>query len=161
MSYHLWKETDTLLAATSFQVVTESDDISSQPSFLHTKQPWFPQLLSSRLVFSSLHQLCWSLHTPEQLSAFLVVMGPKPNTVLEVWCWVQRDNHFHSPSSHPISGAGQDATGHLDHPDILPAHIHILASTPRSFFARQLSSHTLQSLYCCMGLLWPKCSTWH
>ena len=37
----------------------------------------------------------------------------------------------------------------------------LLTSTPRSFSAGQLSSHSSPSLWCCMRLLWPKCRTWH
>lgn len=35
----------------------------------------------------------------------------------------------------------------------------LLISTPRSFSARQISSHSSPCLYGCMGSLWPKCST--
>uniref|UniRef100_A0A8B9MEC2 Phospholipid scramblase n=1 Tax=Accipiter nisus TaxID=211598 RepID=A0A8B9MEC2_9AVES len=40
---YLGKETDTHLATISFQVVVESDKVSSQPPLLQTKQPQLPQ----------------------------------------------------------------------------------------------------------------------
>ena len=42
---YLGEETNTHLAKTSFQVAVESDKVSSQPPFLQSKQPQFPQLL--------------------------------------------------------------------------------------------------------------------
>ena len=41
---------DTHLATISFQVVVESNKVSSEPPFLQTKQPQFPQPLLIRLV---------------------------------------------------------------------------------------------------------------
>lgn len=54
---HWRKETDTFLAATSFQVVVESNDVSPGPSLLQTKQPQFLQPLLICFVFLSCHQL--------------------------------------------------------------------------------------------------------
>lgn len=50
-TYHLRKETDTHLAATSSQVVVESNEVSPQSPFLPSKPPQFPQSLLLSLVF--------------------------------------------------------------------------------------------------------------
>ena len=80
---NLIEETSTHLTTTSFQAVVESDQVSPQPPFLQAEQPQFPQLLLIRLVLWTLHQLrCPSLDTLQHLNVFLVVRGPKLNTVL-------------------------------------------------------------------------------
>ena len=62
ISSHLTEETITHLTTTSFQVVVESYKVSSQPSFLQTQQPQFPQPLLVRLMLQAPHQLgCPSL----------------------------------------------------------------------------------------------------
>ncbi|KAK4816580.1 hypothetical protein QYF61_017970 [Mycteria americana] len=103
---YLGEETNTHLSTTSFQVVVESDKVSPQPSFLQAKQPQFPQLLLIRLVLQTLHELrCPSLDTLQHLNVFLVVGGPKLNTVFEVrphQCRVQGDNHCPSPARHTV-----------------------------------------------------------
>ncbi|GAB0181768.1 hypothetical protein GRJ2_000642100 [Grus japonensis] len=75
----------------------------------------------------TLHQLrCPSLDTLQHLNVFLVVRGPKPNTVLKVrphQCRVQVDNHFPSPAGHTIPDTSQDAVGLIDHLGTLLAHI--------------------------------------
>ncbi|KAK4827284.1 hypothetical protein QYF61_016430 [Mycteria americana] len=82
---YLGEETDPHLSTTSFQVVVESKKVSPQPPFLQAEQPQFPQPLLRRLVLQTLHQLrCPSLHTLQHLNVFLVVGGPKLNTVFEV-----------------------------------------------------------------------------
>lgn len=43
-TYYLRKETDPLMATTSFQVV-ESDKVITEPPFLQAKKPQLPQLL--------------------------------------------------------------------------------------------------------------------
>ena len=55
---YLGEEIDTHLTTTSFQVVVESDKVSSQPPLLETKQFQFPQPLLIRLVPYTLHELC-------------------------------------------------------------------------------------------------------
>ncbi|KAK4824161.1 hypothetical protein QYF61_011288 [Mycteria americana] len=78
---YLGEETDPHLSTTSFQVVVESDKVSSQPPFLQAKQPQFPQPLLRRLLLQTLHQLhCPSLDTLQHLNVSLVVGGPKLNT---------------------------------------------------------------------------------
>jgi len=47
---YLGKETDAHLATTSFQAVVESDKVSPQPAFVHTKQLECPQPLLRRLI---------------------------------------------------------------------------------------------------------------
>ena len=47
---YLGEETNTHLATISFPLVVESDKVSSEPPFLQTKQPQFPQPLLIRLV---------------------------------------------------------------------------------------------------------------
>ncbi|KAK4832371.1 hypothetical protein QYF61_022226 [Mycteria americana] len=94
---------------------------------LSAKQPQFPQLLLIRLVFQTLHQLrCPSLDTLQHLNVFLLVRGPKPNTVFEMrphQCQAQGDSHFPNPTGHTISHASQDAVGLLGHLGTLLAHI--------------------------------------
>ncbi|KAK4827727.1 LOW QUALITY PROTEIN: hypothetical protein QYF61_021155 [Mycteria americana] len=112
---YLGEETDPHLSTTSFQVVVESNKVSPQPPFLQAKQPQFPQLLLIRLT---LHQLrCPSLDTLQHLNVFLVVRGPKLNTVFE------GHDHFPSPAGHAISDTSQDAIGFLGHLGTLLAHI--------------------------------------
>ncbi|KAK4828653.1 hypothetical protein QYF61_000301 [Mycteria americana] len=74
---YLGEETDPHLATTSFQA----------------KQPQFPQPLLIRLVLQTLHQLrCPSLDTLQHLHVFLVVRGPKLNTVFESLPTLQQIN---------------------------------------------------------------------
>lgn len=54
---HPSKETNTLLAATSFQSVVESIEISLQTLLLLTEQTWFPQRPLVSLFSYSFHQL--------------------------------------------------------------------------------------------------------
>ena len=59
---YLGEETSIHLTTTSFQVVVESHKVSPQPPLLQAKQPQFPQLLLTRLVLQTPHQLhCSSL----------------------------------------------------------------------------------------------------
>ncbi|KAK4807165.1 hypothetical protein QYF61_024285 [Mycteria americana] len=124
---YLGEETDPHLSTTSFQVVVESNKVSPQPPLLQAKQSQFPQPLLIRLVLQTLHQLrCPSLDMLEHLNVFLVVRGPKLNTVFEVrphQCRVQGDDHFPSPAGHTISDTSQDAIGLLGHLGTLPAHV--------------------------------------
>lgn len=57
------RQTSILLSSTSFQVVVESNKVSSEPPFLQTGQHHLPQLFLIRLVFQTLHQLHCPLHT--------------------------------------------------------------------------------------------------
>ncbi|KAK4813860.1 hypothetical protein QYF61_001958 [Mycteria americana] len=119
---YLGEETDIHLTTTSFQVVVENDKVSPQPPFLQTEQQQFPQLLLT------LHQLHCSLDALQHLNVFLVVRGPKLNTVFEVrphQCRVQGDNHFPTPAGHTISDTSQDAIGLLGHLGTLLAHIQV------------------------------------
>lgn len=76
--------TDSLLTATSFQVVVESNDVSPRLPLLQTKQPQFPQPFFICLVFLSCHQLhSNSLHSLEKLH-ILLMRGPKLNKILDV-----------------------------------------------------------------------------
>ncbi|KAK4814532.1 hypothetical protein QYF61_022021 [Mycteria americana] len=124
---YLGEETDPHLSTTSFQVVVESEKVSPQPPFLQAKQSPLPQPLLIRLLLQTLHQLhCPSLDTLQHLNVFLVVRGPKLNTVFEVWphqCRVQGHDHFPSPAGHTIFDTSQDAVGFLGHLGTLLAHI--------------------------------------
>ncbi|KAK4828708.1 hypothetical protein QYF61_000546 [Mycteria americana] len=108
---YLGEETDPHLSTTSFQA----------------KQPQFPQPLLIRLLLQTLHQLrCPSLDTLQHLNVFLIVRGPKLNTVFELQphqCPVQGHDHFPSPAGHAISDTGQDAIGFLGHLGTLLHHI--------------------------------------
>ena len=53
------EQADLHLATVSFQVVVESDKVSSKPPLLQTKQSQFPQPLLIRLVIETPHQLRW------------------------------------------------------------------------------------------------------
>jgi len=80
---YLGEETNPCLTALSCQVVVEREKVSPQPPLLQTEQPQFPQPLLTGLVLQTLHQLCCpSLDTLQPLNVFLVVRGPKLNTVL-------------------------------------------------------------------------------
>ncbi|KAK4821003.1 hypothetical protein QYF61_010734 [Mycteria americana] len=144
ITFYLGEETDPHLSTTSFQVVEESNKVSPQPPFLQAKQSQLPQPLLIRLLLQSLHQLhCPSLDTLQHLNVSLVVGGPKLNTVFEVrphQCRVQGHDHFPSPAGHTIFDTSQDAFGFLGHLGTLIFR-QLSANTPRSFSARQLSSH--------------------
>jgi len=78
----------TLLTTTTFQGVVEGKKISPEPPLLQTKQSQFPQLLLIRSELQPPHHLhCYSLDTLQLqgFDVFLVVRGPKLNTLLEVW----------------------------------------------------------------------------
>jgi len=47
---YLGEETNTHLTTTSFQVVVESNNVSTEPPLLQTKQTLFPQPLLRRFV---------------------------------------------------------------------------------------------------------------
>jgi len=47
---YLGEETNTCLTTASFQVVVESNVVSTQPPLLQTKQPQFPQWLLIQLL---------------------------------------------------------------------------------------------------------------
>jgi len=65
---------------------SESHKVSSEPSFLQTKQSQFPQPLLIRLVLQTPCKLhCSSLDTLQSLDVFLAVSDQKLNTVLKVW----------------------------------------------------------------------------
>ncbi|KAK4830184.1 hypothetical protein QYF61_008975 [Mycteria americana] len=108
--------------------LAEDNDIDRviQNCVKKAKQPQFPQLLLRRLLLQTLHQLCCpSLDTLQHLHVFLVVRGPKLNTVFEVrphQCRVQGDDRFPSPAGHMISDTSQDAIGLLGHLGTLLAH---------------------------------------
>ena len=55
---YLLEEANPQLPTPSFQVAVESNEVSTEPSFLQTKQPQFPQPLLTGLVLQALHQLC-------------------------------------------------------------------------------------------------------
>ncbi|KAK4820816.1 hypothetical protein QYF61_007210 [Mycteria americana] len=123
---YLGEETDPHLSTTSFQVVVESNKVSPESPSLQAKQSQLPQPLLIRLLLQTLHQLhCPSLDTLQHLNVFLVVKGPKQNTVFEVrphHCRVQGHNHFPSPAGHTIPDTSQDAIGFLGHLGTLLAH---------------------------------------
>ena len=88
-----------------------------------------PSAAPIRLIFQTLHQLhCPSLNMLQGLNAFLVVRGPKLNTVLKLQphqCWVQRDDHFPASAGNTICDTSWDAIGLLGHLGTLLAHIQL------------------------------------
>ncbi|KAK4823440.1 hypothetical protein QYF61_002126, partial [Mycteria americana] len=61
----------------------------------------------------------------QHLNVFLVVRGPKLNTVFEVQshkCRVQGHDHFPRPAGHTVSDRSQDVVGFLGHLGTLLAH---------------------------------------
>lgn len=81
MSYHhLRKETNTILAATSFQVVAESNEVSTVR--LHFSRANSPRSFSCSLYVLLFHPFTnfIVLHMLEQLNILLVMKGPKLNT---------------------------------------------------------------------------------
>ncbi|KAK4821136.1 LOW QUALITY PROTEIN: hypothetical protein QYF61_013522 [Mycteria americana] len=135
---YLGEETNPHLSTTSFQVLVESDKVSPQPPFLQAKQPQLPQPLLIRLT---LHQLrCPSLDTLQHFYVFLVVRGPKLNTVFEVQphqCRVQGHDHFPSPAGHTTSDTSQDAVRFLGHLGTLLAYVQVAVNQhPQVLFHR-------------------------
>ena len=144
---YLGKETKTHLNTISFQAAVESNKVPPQPPLLHTKQPHFPQPLLSRLLLQTLPQpRCPSLDTLQHLNVLLVVRGPKLHTALKVQshqCIVQGHDPCPAPAGHTIPETSQDAShllGHLAHCWVMFSRLS--TSTPRSFSARQPSSHS-------------------
>jgi len=132
-----------------------------------TRQLHFPQLHLIALIFQSLQQLsCSSLNAFEHLHILFVARGPKLATALKVHSvslgWEQRDNHFPRPAGHMISEAGQVALGLLGQLGTQLSPVHLAISKHHQvLFARQFSNQSSVSLYHCMGMLQPNCSTWY
>ena len=103
------------LTTTSFRVVVESINVTSEPHPLRTKQSQFPQPLLVRLVFQTPHQhCCSSLDALQGLDIFPLVRGRKRNTVFEVQphqSQVQKDDLLSALGGYTISDASQDDTG--------------------------------------------------
>ena len=78
----LGEEVKPLLITTSLQEVVECNEVSSESPLLQTEQSQLPQLLLIRLVLQTSHQFhCPSLDMLQGLNVFLVVWGPKLNTI--------------------------------------------------------------------------------
>ncbi|KAK4817702.1 hypothetical protein QYF61_026392 [Mycteria americana] len=139
------------LSTPSFQAVVESDEVSPQPPFLQAEQPQVPQPLPISLVLQTLPQLrCPSLDTLQPLNVSLGVGGPKLNTAFEVrphQCRVQGTitslvllaTLFLIQARMPLALLATWAHCWL-------IFRRLLTNTPRSFSARQLSSHSSPSL---------------
>lgn len=83
MASYMGEEANIHLAATSFQVVVESNKATPKPHLLQTEQFQLPQMLLIRCVLLTSHQLhCPSLNMLWSPNVFLVVRGPKLHTVL-------------------------------------------------------------------------------
>ena len=81
-----WEKRPTLTCTTSSLVTVESDKVSPEPSLLQPRQSQLPEPFLLRLVLQTLRQLhCPSLDMLRCFNVFLVVRGPKLNTILEVW----------------------------------------------------------------------------
>ncbi|KAK4809957.1 hypothetical protein QYF61_002914 [Mycteria americana] len=86
------------------------------------------EVTDTHLATTSFQLCCPSLDALQHLNVFLVVRGPKLNTVFEVQphqCQVQGDNHFPSPAGHAISDTSQAAIGLLGYMGTLLAYIQI------------------------------------
>ncbi|PKU27690.1 ryanodine receptor hypothetical protein [Limosa lapponica baueri] len=103
----LGEETDAHFSSPSFQLVVESEKVSSQPPFLQAEQSQLPQPFLTGLVLQTPRQLhCSSLDMLQHLNVFLAVRGPKLDTIFEVGshqCRVQGDNHCPSPAGYVMS----------------------------------------------------------
>ena len=78
------EEADPLLVTTSLQKIVVCDEVSHEPPLLQTEQSQLPQPLLIRLVLQTPHQFCCPpLDMFQGLNVFLVVRGPKLNTVLK------------------------------------------------------------------------------
>lgn len=145
------------------QVIVEGDGISPQPIFLPDLTTLIPLdaphnfyfLLSSPAssLFSSHPQANWHLSCCE---------GPK--TELSIWGTILT-SAVHKRTDTFIVLLATLFLMLARMPLTTFAHYWLMlswlsTSSPRSFSAQQLSSHFSPSLYRCMGLLWPKCSTW-
>ena len=114
-----------------------------------------PSAASHKTCAPDLHQFhCPSLDMLQGLSVFLVVRGPKLNTIF--WhphqCWVEGDDYLPVPAGHTISNTGQDGIGPLGHLGTLSAHVQpSIIQHPRSLSSSQSSSHSAPSLQRCMG----------
>ncbi|RMC15821.1 hypothetical protein DUI87_08025 [Hirundo rustica rustica] len=82
----LEKETGPQLSPTTLQGVVESDKITSESPFLQAKQPQFPQLFLTVLVFQAPHQpRCPPLDTLKHLNVIPKPRGPGLDTTPKVW----------------------------------------------------------------------------
>ncbi|KAK4831237.1 hypothetical protein QYF61_016335 [Mycteria americana] len=101
--------------------LAQLEAISSCPITCYLGEKTNPHLSTT-----SFQLRCPSLDTLQHLNVSLVVRGPKPNTVFEVWphqCRVQGHDHFPSPAGHAIFDTSQDAIGFLGRLGTLLAHI--------------------------------------
>ncbi|KAK4807218.1 hypothetical protein QYF61_024338 [Mycteria americana] len=101
--------------------LAQLEAISSHPITCYLGEETDPHLSTT-----SFQLRCPSLDTLQHLNVFLVVRGPKPNTVFRVRPHqrrVQGHDHFPSPAGHAIFDTSQDAIGLLGHLGTLLAHI--------------------------------------
>jgi len=151
----------------SSHVVVDSDKVSSQLPFLQAKQLQFPQALLKKLVLQALHQPhCPSLDTLQHLSVLLLVRCH----VVRTWylrCSLTSAEYRGKITSLLLLATLSRIEARMRSAFLATwAHCWLMLSrlstnTPRSFSTGQLSSHSSPGLQHCMGLLWPKCRTWH
>jgi len=131
---------ETRLTTTSFQVVVESEKVPPQPPLLQTEQPQLLRPLLIQLVLQTPHQPpCPSLDMLQQLSVFLVVRGPKLNTLLQVrphQCRVQGHDHLPAPAGHTIPDTSQNAVDLLGHLGTVLAHVQMAVDQYQVLFCR-------------------------
>ncbi|KAK4824310.1 hypothetical protein QYF61_013055 [Mycteria americana] len=126
----------------TLSVVVESDKVSPQPPFLQAKQPQFPQPLLTGLVLQTLHQLCCPSLDLNVLHVFLVysrcglTSAEYKGTITSLLLLATL---FLIQARMPLAFLATWAHCRL-------IFRRLSTSTPKSFSARQLSSHSSPSL---------------
>ena len=74
---HQWEETNPALTISTFQILEESNEVSPQPSFPHTKQPQILQLLLVWHILQALHRPCCPSLDLLQMKQIVILMREK------------------------------------------------------------------------------------
>ncbi|XP_048796179.1 uncharacterized protein LOC125691181 isoform X2 [Lagopus muta] len=148
------------------QILTDLDQLPSQPSFLHAEQTQLTQPFSIAEMLQAPHHLAGPpLDSSQELPVCFVLGSPELDAVLQVRPQQGRaegEDRLPRPAGHALCNAAQDAIGPLGHKGTLLAHGNLSSTrTPRSLSAELPSSTSSPILYCCMPLFLPRCKTLH
>lgn len=157
---HVRKQTTTLFTTTSFQAITDSNEVCSQPPLCWAKQPQFPHMSFSSF-FSSFIALLW-IHSSSSIT--FSCWEAKLNTARKVQSHhhcTQENNSLPCSLLTTLSDAGHVLLASL------PTWVHCrlpfswLWPAPRVLFCSWLFSLSSPGLYCCTRPLRPKDSNQH
>lgn len=126
---HVRKQTTTLFTTTSFQAITDSNDVCSQPPLCWAKQPQFPHVSFSSF-FSSFIALLW-MHSSSSItfSCWEAKLNAAHKVQSHHHC-IQENNSLPAPADHSI-WCRSCAVGLLAHLGTLRAPVQLaVTSTP-------------------------------